>query len=337
MGKEFRPAYQQLGVLRQYNVPLVALTGTATTQTPEAIASTLNMQDPHTIKMPSRRDNLIYSVVDKKESKAKQQVCKIIEENHSDECGLVYCATQTDTIEMAFVLKEHGISATYYNAGVESGERMRNASLWLDCNVNVMCCTNAFGMGIDKSDVRFVVHLTFLSSLEDYTQESGRGGRDGGNCSCILLYRFEDRMFHLRNISRISEDQVKEQKLSLLNGMTHFCMDKAECRVRNIAKYFEEDQGNPCILCDVCQKGIVHDVKHYTEEAKNLMHCLTNLTVLQSRIKVTDLVLTYMGSKSKAVVSCGFNGVPQYGKGKVNFRTASALTQFVQLLIFKGS
>ena len=166
---------------------------------------------------------------------------------------------------------------------------MRNASLWLDCNVNVMCCTNAFGMGIDKSDVRFVVHLTFPSSLEYYTQESGRGGRDCRNCSCILLYRFEDRMFHLRNISRISEDQVKEQKLSLLNGMTHFCMDKAECRVRNIAKYFEEDQGNPCTLCDVCQKGIVHDVKDYTEEAKNLMHCLTNLTVLQSRIKVTDL------------------------------------------------
>ena len=113
-------------------------------------------------------------------------------------------------------------------------------------------------------------------------------------------------------------------------------MDKAECRVRNIAKYFEEDQGNPCTLCDVCQKGIVHDVKDYTEEAKNLMHRLTNLTALQSRIKVTDLVLTYMGSKSKAVVSCGFNGVPQYGKGKVNFTTASALTQFVQLLIFKG-
>ena len=88
----------------------------------------------------------------------------------------VYCATQADTIEMAFVLKEPGISATYYNAGVESGERMRNASLWLDCNVNVMCCTNAFGMGIDKSDIRFVVHLTFPSTLEDYTQESGRGG-----------------------------------------------------------------------------------------------------------------------------------------------------------------
>ena len=87
-GKEFRPAYQELGVLGQYDVPLVALTGTATTQTLEVIASTLNMQDPHTIKMPSRRDNLIYSVVDKKESKAKQQVCKIIEENHSDECGL---------------------------------------------------------------------------------------------------------------------------------------------------------------------------------------------------------------------------------------------------------
>ena len=122
-GKEFRPAYQQLGVLRQYNIPFAALTGTATTQTLEAIASTLNLRQPMcTVKMPSRRDNLIYSVVDKKESKAKQQVRKIIEENHSNECGLVYCATQADTVKMAFILKEHHISATFYNAGVESGE-----------------------------------------------------------------------------------------------------------------------------------------------------------------------------------------------------------------------
>ncbi|XP_028408806.1 uncharacterized protein LOC114531386 [Dendronephthya gigantea] len=335
-GKEFRPAYQKLGVLRQYNVPLAALTGTATTETLNTIKATLQMTDPQTVKMPSRRDNLIYSVIEKKENKAKQQIAEIIEGNHANECGLVYCATQADTVEMAFVLKEQAISATFYHAGIESGERMRNASLWLEGAAKVMCCTNAFGMGIDKSNVRFVIHLTFPSSLEGYAQQSGRGGRDGGNCSCILMFRFGDRMFHLQNISQIASDQVRENKLSLLNAMTHFCMDAAVCRARNIAKYFEEDQGNSCTLCDVCQKGIVHESKDYTEEAMNMMHCLTNLTALRSKIKVTDLVLTYMGSKAKAIISSGFDRVPQYGKGKINFKTASVLTQFVQLLIFRG-
>lgn len=180
--------------------------------------------------------------------------------------------------------------------------------MWLDGKAKVMCCTNAFGMGFDKSDVRFVIHLTLPSSLEDYAQESGRGGRDGGKCSCILMYRFGDRMFHLRNISRVASEQVKENKLSLLNAMTHFCMETAVCRPRSIAKYFEEDQGNLCTLCDVCQKGIIHEAKDYSQEARNVMDCLTcSLTAIQSKVKVTELVLTYMGSKAKGIINTGFH------------------------------
>lgn len=186
------------------------------------------------------------------------------------------------------------------------------------------------------SDIRFVIHLTLPSSLEDYAQESGRGGCDGGKCSCILMFRFGDRMFHLRNISQVASEQVKENKLSLLNAMTHFCMETVVCRPRSIAKYFEEDQGNPCTLCDVCQKGIIHEAKDYSQEARNLMDCLTSLIAIQSKIKVTELVLTYMGSKAKGIINTGFHRVPQYGKGKTHFRNASVLTQFVQHLIFKG-
>lgn len=117
-GREFRPAYQQLGILRKYHVPIAALTGTATSQTLDAIKSTL-LTDPQIVKMPSRRDNLQYSVIEKRENKAKQQACEIIEGNHADECGLIYCVAQADTVEMAFVTREHGISATFYHAGVE--------------------------------------------------------------------------------------------------------------------------------------------------------------------------------------------------------------------------
>ena len=96
----------------------------------------------------------------------------------------MYCARQADTVEMAFQIKEKGISATYYHGGMEAGECIRNANLWLDNKVKVICCTNAFGMGIDKKDVRFVIHLTLPSSLEDYIQECGS---DGDFCSCVLL------------------------------------------------------------------------------------------------------------------------------------------------------
>ena len=124
----------------------------------------------------------------------------------------VYYATQADSVEMAYNLKEQGVAATFYRAGLESGERAQNASLWLNGIVNVICCTNAFGMGIDKPDVRFIIHLTVPSSIEDYVQESGRCGRDGDKCSCVLLFRFGDWAFHLRNITRMQTEQAKDMK-----------------------------------------------------------------------------------------------------------------------------
>ena len=270
-GKEFRPAYLQLGTLRTYNVPIVALTGTATTETLDAIKETLQMDKPKVVKMPCRRENLIYSIVGK-DNKAKEQVSKIIEDDFADACGIVYCGTQADTVEMAFILKEHVVTATYYHAGMEGGQRMLNASLWLENKVKVICCTDAFGMGIDKKDVRFVIHLTLPSSLEDYVQESGRGGRDGQRCDCILLFRFGDRLFHLKNISRLSSEQLRNEKYVLLNAITSFCMEHSICRMQLIAKYFSEMQGDECKVCDVCQKGMTNQIKDFTNEAKS-MHC----------------------------------------------------------------
>jgi superfamily II DNA helicase RecQ len=129
-GQDFRPAYQKLSILKEYQVPLAALTGTATKKTLDAIQSALQMSSPEIVKMPCRRENLTFSVVTKNDNKAKQQVADIINERFADVCGIVYCAKQADTVEMAYVLKEYNISSTYYHAGMEGGDRIRNATLW---------------------------------------------------------------------------------------------------------------------------------------------------------------------------------------------------------------
>jgi RecQ family ATP-dependent DNA helicase len=335
-GREFRPAYQKLGVLRKYNVPVAALTGTATKQTLDAIKSTLQIKNPQIVKMPCKRDNLVFTVVQKKETKSKQQICRIIEDEYPETCGIIYCATQSDTVETALVLKQYGIMATFYHAGMDNSDRMRNASLWLSGNVNVICCTSAFGMGINKKNVRFVVHIAMPLSVEDYVQESGRGGRDGASCACILLFHFEDRTFHLCNIARMASEEEKEHKIHLLNGMSKFCMDNGMCRQQVIAEYFGENAGEPCKSCDICQQGVIQELKDYIHEARNIIECLTNLIAVIPKVKVSHLVMTYMGSKAKEIIANKLNAIPQYGKGKNTFPNITSLTKFIRHLIFEG-
>jgi RecQ family ATP-dependent DNA helicase len=335
-GSDFRPAYQQLGTLRKFDVPFAALTGTATGHTIDVNQSTLQMKNEQVVKMPCRRDNLHYNIIPKKESQSKQQVANIISKEHMNECGIVYCATQADTVEMAYVLKDHGTLATFYHAGLDRNERLQNASLWLSGSVPVICCTNAFGMGIDKKDVRFIMHLTQPASLEDYVQESGRGGRDGETCHCALFFRFGDRAFHLRNIGRIESKAIRENKLKRLNQITQYCMENSVCRLQSIAKYFGEDEGECCGVCDICQKGSVLDAKDCTDEAKNLLNCLASLIAIQPRVKLSELSMTYMGSKAKEITNKGFHVVPLYGKGKNTFKNIVTVTKFVQHLIFQG-
>ena len=332
-GNDFRPVYQQLNTLRKYGLPFVALTGTATKQTLQTISAALQMENYDVVRLPFRRSNLSFSVVAKKETKAKDQVAQMITSDFEGLCGIVYCARCADTIEMAFELKEKGVSVTYYHGGMEAGECIRNANLWLDGKVKVICCTNAFGMGIDKKDVSYVIHLPIPSSLEDYIQESGRGGRDGDYCSCVLLFRFGDRSFHLRNLASVP---CSEGNLALLNSITDFCMQTSLCRQQFIPKYFEEELGDVCRCCDICQEDKVREEKDFTVHARNVIECLSQLRALQPKLKLADLAMTYMGSKAKAITNQNFHTLPQYGKGKDQFLNISTATRFIQFLIFKG-
>ena len=183
--------------------------------------------------------------------------------------------------------------------------------------------------------MRFVLHLTMPSSLEDFVQETGRGGCDGDNCSCILLFRFEDRSFHLRNISLSA---ASEEKLAQLNSITHFCIQDVECRQKILAHYFQEPMTECCQICDVCQKCTSYEQrkKDCTGHAKHLIQCLTGLLNIQAKIKISDLAMTYMGSKAKDIVDRNFHTVSQYKMGKGDFGNIPTMKKFIQHLIYKG-
>ena len=138
------------------------------------------------------RNNLVFNVVPKTGPHAKEDLVKYVQDNYPCSCGIVYCSTTKDTVELAYIFKSKGLSAVYYHGKLDFSEKNDNAKAWLSGTALVMCATSAFGMGIDKPNVRFVVHLSLPKSLEEYYQEAGRVGCDGTKSHCTIMYRFEE-------------------------------------------------------------------------------------------------------------------------------------------------
>ena len=175
-GNDFLPEYNQLGKLKQFKVP-ICLTGTATKHTISVITKVLGMTDYSLIKLPCLRDNLKFEIRDKDDRNSFEQIIEIIGNNFDGQSGIVYCATQDETSQLAFLLRQSNISSTYYHAGKDPDDKVKNSSLFMDGRVDVIAATIAFGMGIDKKDIRFVIHHSIPSSFEDLVQLSGRAGR----------------------------------------------------------------------------------------------------------------------------------------------------------------
>ena len=214
--------------------------------------------------------------------------------------------------------------------------KLKHANLWLDGNVNVMCATNSFGMGIDKQDVRFVIHLTFPPSYEAYVQESGRAGRDGIDAHCIVLYRFEDRKFHLHNITQATLADARSKRLQSLNEFSLYLTDSIQCQQVIIAEYFRSTLERKCGKCSNCTNPVIPVRKDYSLHAKQLVTCLRHMQSVKEKISVDELGSTYIGSKSAAVRSQNFDQVSEYGKGKGHFRSVRHLTHFINHLIISN-
>jgi ATP-dependent DNA helicase RecQ len=237
-GHDFRREYRELAVLRKRfpNVPLVALTATATARVRDDIVSILQLKEPSVHVASFNRPNLSYRVIPR--TAPLDQIMAVISE-HKGASGIVYCMTRKRTEELEAALTGRGVSARAYHAGLDANERAARQELFLKDQIEVMVATIAFGMGIHKPDVRFVIHHDLPKNIESYYQETGRAGRDGLPSECVLLYNPSDAGRLHNFIDAITNEQEKSVARKHLLKLTQFC-ESAACRRVQLLQYFGE-------------------------------------------------------------------------------------------------
>ncbi|XP_061662705.1 ATP-dependent DNA helicase Q1 isoform X2 [Syngnathoides biaculeatus] len=293
-GHDFRPDYKLLGILkRQFpKVPVIGLTATATSNILKDCGKILCVQQPITLTAPFNRTNLYYEVRAKMSDDAIiNDITSLIKNRYKDQSGIIYVFSQKDAETVSFELQKRDILASPYHANLPPDDKSRTHRKWADGKIQVVVATVAFGMGIDKPDVRFVIHHTISKSVENYYQESGRAGRDDLPADCIVYFGFSD-IFRLSTM--VVMENVGQQKL---NQMVTYCQSVDRCRRALLALYFDEvwDDKQCNQMCDTCRNGKDVIVTDITQHARQVVQILEQAASMDERLTPLKLVEAWMG------------------------------------------
>lgn len=315
-GQDFRPSYLKIisFVESLANRPIVgAFTATATNDVKEDIKKILRLENPFEITTGFDRPNLFFGVI--KSSSKDEKLIDLIRER-GDRSGIVYCATRKNVESVCELLCDNGFSAARYHAGLDEYERRKNQEDFVFDRKNIMVATNAFGMGIDKSNVTYVIHYNMPKNIESYYQEAGRAGRDGGEADCILLYSPKDvrlNRFMIENSEGNDEltieenEQIRERDFERLKYMTFYSTTN-DCLRGFILRYFGGEKKVYCGKCSNCLS--VHKLVDVTIDAQKIMSCIARTGQRYGKTVICDVL---KGSKSEKILKAELNNQSTYG------------------------
>ncbi len=324
-GHDFRQDYLALGDLKRWfpGVPRLALTATATAETRADIVERLELDEPGVFVSPFDRPNIRYDVQPK--TNPRQQLTRFLS-NHQDDAGIIYCLSRKKTEDTARWLAEEGYDALPYHAGLDADIRRRNQQRFLNESGVIIVATIAFGMGIDKPDVRFVAHLDLPKSLEAYYQETGRAGRDGDPASAWMIYGLQDvvRMRQMLDQSEGSEE-FKRHERARLDALLGWC-EVSGCRRRPLLAYFGDSLAEDCGNCDGCLNPV--DTWDGTEASQKLLSAVYRTGQRFGAAHVIDVLL---GKSTEKTTQHGHEALSVFGIGKEHAQNAwrSVIRQLV--------
>ncbi|MDW7693084.1 DNA helicase RecQ [Flammeovirgaceae bacterium SG7u.111] len=324
-GHHFRPEYKKLYILKETfpNIPVVALTATADKAVRSDIGTLLKLDQPKYFIASFDRPNLSLAVLP---GRKKWEQIQGIVEKYRGKSGIVYCSSRKATESLAVKLQGIGLKADFYHAGLDNLTRHKTQEDFIQGDLDIICATVAFGMGIDKADVRYVIHNNMPGNLESYYQEIGRAGRDGLPSETVLFYSYRDVQTHIGFMEDITDDAYRKIQMAKLDRMQEFAESQV-CRRKVLMTYFSEIPEEDCGNCDVCKNP-----PKYFDGTMLAQMALSAMVRTKEKVGITTLVDILKGTYSNAVQEHGYSQIKTFGAGRqtTNFAWLLFIQQFIQ-------